>query len=90
MADSATSGVTRRRLLAGAVGGIGGLAFFGLLPVLESLTAKVLGAAALNQATFARLVEAKRSPEGLKLNRYLRFAFARKPLPAIKTHGLQT
>ena len=42
------------------------------------------------RATFARLVEAKRSPEGLKLNRYLRFAFARKPLPAIKTHGLQT
>jgi SAM-dependent methyltransferase len=32
------------------------------------------------RATFARLVEAKRTPEGLRLNRYLRFAFARKPL----------
>jgi uncharacterized protein DUF6916 len=56
VADSAASGVTRRRLLAGAVGGIGGLAVFGLFPVLESLAAKVLGASELNQATFARLV----------------------------------
>jgi arsenite methyltransferase len=32
---------------------------------------------------FARLVEAKRTPEGLRLERYLRFAFARKaPLPS--------
>jgi arsenite methyltransferase len=42
------------------------------------------------RATFARLVEAKRTPEGLQLNRYLRFAFARKALPAIRTHGPQT
>ena len=42
------------------------------------------------RATFARLVEAKRIPEGLRLERYLRFAFARKALPATKTHGLQT
>lgn len=28
---------------------------------------------------FARLVEAKRTPDGLRLERYLRFAFARKP-----------
>jgi len=27
---------------------------------------------------FARLVEAKRTPEGLRLERYLRFAFARR------------
>jgi hypothetical protein len=27
---------------------------------------------------FAHLVEAKRTPEGLRLERYLRFAFARK------------
>jgi arsenite methyltransferase len=32
------------------------------------------------RAAFARLVEAKRTPEGLRLNRYLRFAFARKAL----------
>jgi arsenite methyltransferase len=32
------------------------------------------------RAAFARLVEAKRTPEGLRLERYLRFAFARKPL----------
>jgi SAM-dependent methyltransferase len=30
------------------------------------------------RAAFARIVEAKRTPEGLKLERYLRFAFARK------------
>ena len=42
------------------------------------------------RATFARLVEANRIPEGLRLERYLRFAFARKALPATKTHGLQT
>lgn len=30
-------------------------------------------------AAFAALVEAKRTPEGLRLERYLRFAFARKP-----------
>jgi arsenite methyltransferase len=30
---------------------------------------------------FAELVEAKRTPEGLRLERYLRFAFARKPPP---------
>ena len=42
------------------------------------------------RATFARLVEAKRIPEGLRLERYLRFAFARKALPANNTHGLQT
>lgn len=30
------------------------------------------------RATFARIVEAKRTPEGLRLERYLRFAFARK------------
>jgi hypothetical protein len=28
---------------------------------------------------FTRLVEAKRTPEGLRLERHLRFAFARKP-----------
>jgi arsenite methyltransferase len=42
------------------------------------------------RAAFSRLVEVKRIPEGLRLERYLRFAFARKALPAIKTHGLQT
>jgi ubiquinone/menaquinone biosynthesis C-methylase UbiE len=31
------------------------------------------------RVAFARLVEAKRTPEGLRLERYLRFAFARKP-----------
>jgi hypothetical protein len=46
--------VTRRRLLAGAVGGIGGLAVFGLLPVLEGLAGRASGAAELNMATFAR------------------------------------
>ena len=30
-------------------------------------------------AAFAALVEARRTPEGLRLERYLRFAFARKP-----------
>lgn len=30
-------------------------------------------------AAFAELVETKRTPEGLRLERYLRFAFARKP-----------
>ncbi|WP_456749106.1 class I SAM-dependent methyltransferase [Bradyrhizobium sp. USDA 4341] len=34
--------------------------------------------AAIDKA-FAALVEAKRTPEGLRLERYLRFAFARKP-----------
>ena len=42
------------------------------------------------RASFARLVEAKRIPEGLRLERYLRFAFARKALPATNTHGLHT
>jgi arsenite methyltransferase len=38
---------------------------------------------------FARLVEAKRTPEGLRLERYLRFAFARKaPFPT-NAHGSQ-
>ncbi|PPQ16113.1 methyltransferase [Bradyrhizobium sp. AC87j1] len=32
--------------------------------------------------TFARLVEARRTPEGLRLERYLRFAFTRKPASA--------
>ncbi|MCP3398874.1 MULTISPECIES: class I SAM-dependent methyltransferase [unclassified Bradyrhizobium] len=32
-------------------------------------------------AAFAALLEAKRIPEGLRLERYLRFAFARKPAP---------
>ena len=54
--DPVAKGVTRRRLLAGAAGGIGGLAIFGLFPVLESLAGKALGAAELNQATFGRLV----------------------------------
>lgn len=36
---------------------------------------------AIRQA-FAGLVEAKRTPEGLRLERYLRFAFARKPAPS--------
>lgn len=31
------------------------------------------------ETAFAALVEAKRTPEGLRLERYLRFAFARKP-----------
>jgi hypothetical protein len=48
--------VTRRRLLAGAAGGIGGLAVFGLLPALEGLAGKTLGAVELNQASFARVV----------------------------------
>ncbi|MBX9649058.1 MAG: methyltransferase domain-containing protein, partial [Xanthobacteraceae bacterium] len=39
------------------------------------------------RAAFARLVEAKRTPEGLSLKRYLRFAFARKPLPSANAHG---
>ncbi|MEH2543570.1 arsenite methyltransferase [Bradyrhizobium sp. AZCC 2262] len=42
------------------------------------------------RAAFARLVEAKRLPEGLRLERYLRFAFARKVLPVNNTHGLRT
>ncbi|SDS54989.1 class I SAM-dependent methyltransferase [Bradyrhizobium canariense] len=33
---------------------------------------------------FARLVEAKRTPEGIRLERYLRFAFARKPDGSLK------
>ena len=39
------------------------------------------------RASFARLVEVKRTPEGLRLERYLRFAFARKALPSTNTHG---
>jgi hypothetical protein len=38
------------------VGGIGGLAIFGLFPVFKCVASKVLGAAELNQATFGRLV----------------------------------
>jgi SAM-dependent methyltransferase len=39
---------------------------------------------------FARLVEAKRTPEGLRLERYLRFAFARKaPFPT-NARGFQS
>lgn len=56
MADLASSKVTRRRLLAGVAGGIGGLAVFGLLPALEGLAGKALGTAELNRATFAGLV----------------------------------
>ena len=39
------------------------------------------------RATFARLVEARRTPEGLRLERYLRFAFGRKALLPINTYG---
>jgi len=39
------------------------------------------------RASFARLVEVKRIPEGLRLERYLRFAYARKALPFTNTHG---
>jgi SAM-dependent methyltransferase len=42
------------------------------------------------RASFARLVEVKRIPEGLRLERYLRFAFARKVLPSTNTHGPKT
>lgn len=37
---------------------------------------------------FAALVEARRTPEGLRLERYLRFAFARKPEPRDTASGL--
>ena len=43
-----------------------------------SLAASLEERAAID-AAFAALVEAKRTPEGLRLERYLRFAFARKP-----------
>jgi hypothetical protein len=56
VADLAARSVTRRRLLAGVAGGIGGLAFAGLLPALESLIGKTVGAPELTQATFARRV----------------------------------
>lgn len=42
------------------------------------------------RASFARLVEVKRTPEGLRLERYLRFAFARKALSSTNTHGHHT
>jgi arsenite methyltransferase len=42
------------------------------------------------RASFARLVEVKRIPEGLRLERYLRFAFARKVLPSTNTYGPKT
>jgi hypothetical protein len=48
--------VTRRRLLAGVAGGIGGLAFVGLLPALEGLLGKPLGAPELTHGAFAGLV----------------------------------
>lgn len=41
-------------------------------------------------ATFARLVEAKRTPEGLRLERYLRFAFARKAPSSTPAHRFQS
>jgi hypothetical protein len=47
--------VTRRHVLA-AVAGAGGLAAFGLLPVLESVLGRSLGTVELTRATFARLV----------------------------------
>jgi hypothetical protein len=56
VADLATRSVTRRRLLAGMAGGIGGLAFVGLLPALEELLGKTLVAAELTQGAFAPLV----------------------------------
>jgi hypothetical protein len=40
--------------------------------------------------TFTRLVEAKRTPEGLRLERYLRFAFARKALFPSNARGFQS
>jgi arsenite methyltransferase len=39
---------------------------------------------------FARLVEAKRNPEGLRLERYLRFAFARKAPSPTNARGFQS
>ena len=48
--------VTRRGLLAGVAGGIGGLAFVGLLPALEGLLGEPLGAPELTHGTFAGLV----------------------------------
>jgi hypothetical protein len=56
VADLVSPRVTRRRLLAGAAGGIGGLAVFGLLPILEGLATRTAGAAELTQARFARLM----------------------------------
>jgi hypothetical protein len=56
VADSVPRGVTRRRLLAGFAGGVGGLAVFGLLPALESLTGKPRAAVELTEGTFTRLV----------------------------------
>jgi hypothetical protein len=56
VADLAARTLTRRRLLAGVAGGIGGLAFVGLLPALEGLLGKTLGAPELTQGTFAPLV----------------------------------
>jgi len=53
------------------------------MPVSERASQGAFVVRALDVETwpaFARLVEAKRTPEGLRLNRYLRFAFARKPL----------
>ena len=38
------------------------------------------------RATFTSLVEAKRTPEGLRLERYLRFAFARKAPSSTTAH----
>lgn len=40
------------------------------------------------QRAFAALVEARRTPEGLRLKRYLRFAFARKPKPRDSASGV--
>jgi hypothetical protein len=54
--DLFSGAVTRRHLLAGGAGVIGGLALFGLLPVLEGVIGKTIGAAELTQGTFARLV----------------------------------
>jgi len=56
VAGSGSPRVTRRRLLAGAAGGVGGLVLFGVLPILESLAARATGAVELTQARFARLV----------------------------------
>jgi arsenite methyltransferase len=41
------------------------------------------------RGAFAQLVETKRTPEGLRLERYLRFAFARKASPPSSARGFQ-
>jgi arsenite methyltransferase len=42
------------------------------------------------RTAFSRLVEVKRIPEGLRLERYLRFAFARKALSSTTAHRSHT